>query len=706
MRYKKILQETQLTTKTVKPVVMKETKVSKSFKTYLENRVEQVAKIPPNKWVTLDDSQKETFGPELIEIVGIAYANTRLGSFVRNQNDVNLSNWIVLSLDGGQSISCAIFYRTGRPNESWVGNKVQGLGHDGKTISRRKVVMHLKDMLEQNGWWIECRDAVAKALHRAGAPIVKDESLAAAIFPNTGLHMTDNNGSYTRHIAGRGTALTDETIFGKPVLKKVSVIKEYIETIMEADEDWLSIKDVLGPGHGIVIPTSHADQRAELRKISADIIRNSIGPAIKEKSAELARMPPDNKVIIINNKVDFVLGKTGVGDKAVYDVITVHPHMWINYDPNQFTLVCANARNKRRRENPKFLDTMHRDYSDDTGMIRSFQIGDKHYSYRLDDLKDIAAAYNKQIVVTNARDFFKAAHIAVQNEDPVEVQKKVEKASIRSVVYLIVRKNQNVVIVAHNPYTVLALEATANYVPSDKKIDMNAVFVPFDGIARLDMNSDPHNVTETMFKKYLEKLEVERPAPSVPSMLVEEPDEEQLLISVEALREHFRMLEGSKIEINAHRVGDSMWIDWFSVPNRGQGDGRKAYEKWEQNLPQDIKTVRLHASDAGEGPSHGFWDAMGFDYEFPDDDNQMIKHLRADTVSEAKEKENEPEDDNLIIKIGDLAEKYECSLGMIEIELRRGIKAEMADEEDFMKAKDAALKNLNKSLDYYKKDSK
>ena len=189
-------------------------------------------------------------------------------------------------------------------------------------------------------------------------------------------------------------------------------------------------------------------------------------------------------------------------------------------------------------------------------------------------------------------------------------------------------------------------------------------------------------------------------------MLVEEPNEDQLLIRVESLREHFRILEGSKIEINAHRAGDSMWIDWFSVPNRGQGDGRSAYEKWEQNLPQDIKTVRLHASDAGEGPSHGFWDAMGFDYEFPDDDNQMIKHLRADTVSEAKEKENEPEDDNLIIKIGDLAEKYECSLGMIEIELRRGIKAEMADEEDFMKAKDAALKNLNKSLDYYKKNSK
>jgi hypothetical protein len=55
--------------------------------------------------------------------------------------------------------------------------------------------------------------------------------------------------------------------------------------------------------------------------------------------------------------------------------------------------------------------------------------------------------------------------------------------------------------------------------------------------------------------------------------------------------------------------------------------GSKTYFEWERNLPSDIKTIRLFASDAGEGPSHEFWDKMGFDYEFPDDDDQMIKHI-------------------------------------------------------------------------------
>jgi hypothetical protein len=80
--------------------------------------------------------------------------------------------------------------------------------------------------------------------------------------------------------------------------------------------------------------------------------------------------------------------------------------------------------------------------------------------------------------------------------------------------------------------------------------------------------------------------------------------------------------------IQAHRQGNTIWIDYFEVPVRGKGVGSQAYKNFEDNLPPDITKIRLHASDAGHGPSHGFWDQMGFDYEFPDDDNQMIKHIK------------------------------------------------------------------------------
>jgi hypothetical protein len=79
--------------------------------------------------------------------------------------------------------------------------------------------------------------------------------------------------------------------------------------------------------------------------------------------------------------------------------------------------------------------------------------------------------------------------------------------------------------------------------------------------------------------------------------------------------------------IDAHRQGDTIWLDYFEVPVQGQGMGTQEYFKWEKSLPSDIKKIRLFASDAGYGKSHEFWDRMGFDYEFPDDDNQMIKYI-------------------------------------------------------------------------------
>ena len=85
-----------------------------------------------------------------------------------------------------------------------------------------------------------------------------------------------------------------------------------------------------------------------------------------------------------------------------------------------------------------------------------------------------------------------------------------------------------------------------------------------------------------------------------------------------------------KIKLQAHRQGSTIWLDYFEVPIRGKGIGSAEYIRWEKSLPKDIKTIRLHASDTGYGPSNNFWDKMGFDYEFEDDNNYMIKHLNGE----------------------------------------------------------------------------
>jgi len=68
------------------------------------------------------------------------------------------------------------------------------------------------------------------------------------------------------------------------------------------------------------------------------------------------------------------------------------------------------------------------------------------------------------------------------------------------------------------------------------------------------------------------------------------------------------------------------------------------------------------------------------------------------------------EDSNIvkhkIPTVGDLAEKYKCSLMMVEIELKKGIKAELPNSKKFRIARDTALKNLSKDLWYYKQSNK
>jgi hypothetical protein len=100
--------------------------------------------------------------------------------------------------------------------------------------------------------------------------------------------------------------------------------------------------------------------------------------------------------------------------------------------------------------------------------------------------------------------------------------------------------------------------------------------------------------------------------------------------------------EAAGAKIDAHRVGDTIWIDYFEVHVKGKGLGKAEYEKFEKSLPKDIKKIRLVASDAGYGPTHDFWDRMGFDYAYPDDDNEMVKLLEASGYIPSKKEANDP----------------------------------------------------------------
>lgn len=178
-----------------------------SFKTFLE------AKLAKNKWQKLLPHDHDEYHRDLIALVDKAYGHTTLGSFVKSLMDVKGSDWEVLSQDGDE-IHDTIFFRKARANETWIGHKIQGIGHDGTREGKNIVLKKLEDQLKISGWWIEASDALARALIRRDVQPIRDEVILRTIFPS--IVEIHDDGSYTRLVNGEEH---DEYVFGEPVLK-------------------------------------------------------------------------------------------------------------------------------------------------------------------------------------------------------------------------------------------------------------------------------------------------------------------------------------------------------------------------------------------------------------------------------------------------------------------------------------------------------
>lgn len=66
--------------------------------------------------------------------------------------------------------------------------------------------------------------------------------------------------------------------------------------------------------------------------------------------------------------------------------------------------------------------------------------------------------------------------------------------------------------------------------------------------------------------------------------------------------------------VKARRAGDHIVVDelWLPPHMRGEGLGPKVYQQWEQNIPRDVKYLKLMPVDYGHGDPTGFWEKMGF----------------------------------------------------------------------------------------------
>lgn len=81
-----------------------------------------------------------------------------------------------------------------------------------------------------------------------------------------------------------------------------------------------------------------------------------------------------------------------------------------------------------------------------------------------------------------------------------------------------------------------------------------------------------------------------------------------------------------KQHLESHHAGSIVWIDMLYVApdDRGRGEGRRMYERFEASLPSDITLVRVFAADTeGTGNSDEFWRALGFEYRYDGDEDAL-----------------------------------------------------------------------------------
>jgi len=170
-----------------------------------------------NRWaLIIADPDKHQWSDNLIQLVNNAYQNTSLGSFVNSASEVAASDWVALDWDPQPDLDCTVFYRKARPNEHWRGYKIQGIGHDGKTESKQKVIQRVKALLGKPGTWIESSDAMARTLGKLGMQPVTDERILNTLFPDSDLKMLDQNGNYERNA---GNSRIREQVYGNPIVK-------------------------------------------------------------------------------------------------------------------------------------------------------------------------------------------------------------------------------------------------------------------------------------------------------------------------------------------------------------------------------------------------------------------------------------------------------------------------------------------------------
>lgn len=164
-------------------------------------------------WYLIDTKKILKISDNIIDLIQTAYKNTDYGSFVNNEEDMlRSSDWFAIDIDNDPDADAVVFGR-----KTKFGLKIQGIGHDGKSMSKKIVLDKLYSLLNRDGFWIETSDKLEHLLYKNNIPYLEDIEKIKILFPESVIHMDGDKGRYVRTL--KDNKRLRETVFGTPNFK-------------------------------------------------------------------------------------------------------------------------------------------------------------------------------------------------------------------------------------------------------------------------------------------------------------------------------------------------------------------------------------------------------------------------------------------------------------------------------------------------------
>lgn len=166
--------------------------------------------LKPNKWTYIPRSEISKFKEDIFDLINTAYSPIGGHPNYNSSSDVGkkAADYKLIDINGDAEPD-AVLVSKKKPS----GHKSVGIGHDGTSVAKRKVIGAEIELLKVKGHYVEASGKIADIFHSAGVTIVTDEDVVRSVLKGKTIKW-NGDGTYDRKIGG---SVHTKVLMGRPI---------------------------------------------------------------------------------------------------------------------------------------------------------------------------------------------------------------------------------------------------------------------------------------------------------------------------------------------------------------------------------------------------------------------------------------------------------------------------------------------------------